>query len=108
MVSDIIGASLVLIGIFIVIIAVAGVFRFKYVLNRMQAAALCDTMGLLFVLLGLIVILGVCAQSLKILAILVFMWLASPVMSHLIARTETMTYQHLSDECEVHSEDDTV
>ena len=50
MISDMIGAAFVVTGIVIVITAVAGVFRFKYVLNRIHAASLCDTMGLLFTL----------------------------------------------------------
>ncbi|MBQ9832838.1 MAG: monovalent cation/H(+) antiporter subunit G, partial [Clostridia bacterium] len=46
------------------------------------------------------VMLGLCAQSFKIMIIIVFMWLASPVMGHLIARAEVMTHAHIKDECE--------
>ena len=108
MISDMIGAAFVVTGIVIVITAVAGVFRFKYVLNRIHAASLCDTMGLLFTLTGLMIILGLGAHMFKILTIVVFMWLASPVVSHLTARAEVMTYPHLSDQCEVHTENDTL
>lgn len=106
MISDIIGAVLVFIGLFVILTGVLGVYRFKYVLNRMHAAALIDTLGLLFVLVGLIVILGLSAHSLKLLVIIVFMWMASPVMSHLTARAEVMTHPHLQDECEVIPDDD--
>lgn len=101
MILDIIGAALVFAGLFVILTGVLGAYRFHYVLNRMHAAALIDTLGLLLVTAGLIVILGVGAHALKLLVILVFMWLASPVMSHLIARTEMMTYPHLEEECEV-------
>ncbi|MEG1524546.1 MAG: monovalent cation/H(+) antiporter subunit G [Clostridia bacterium] len=108
LIFSIIGAALIFIGVLIVGIAVLGVFRFRYVLNRMHAASLCDTLGLLFILLGLIVILGLSWQALKILVIIAFMWLASPVMSHLIARAEIMTHAHLTDECEVVPNDDRI
>ena len=88
MISDLLGAALVFAGLFVILTGVLGAYRFHYVLNRMHAAALIDTLGLLLVTAGLIVIL-------------IFMWLASPVMSHMIARTEMMTYPHLEEECEV-------
>lgn len=99
------GALLIAFGVFTIAVAVLGTFRFKYVLNRMHAAALCDTLGLLSTLLGAIVLLGVSWQSAKILLIIAFMWLASPVMSHLIARAEIRTHAHIQDECEVHADD---
>lgn len=108
MAREIIGACLMLMGAIVIVTAVAGTYRFKYVLNRMHAAALCDTLGLLLVLSGLIVISGFTALSAKLFAIIVFMWLASPVMSHLIARAEVMTYSHIEDECEVVSHDDSL
>ncbi|MBQ2661278.1 MAG: monovalent cation/H(+) antiporter subunit G [Clostridia bacterium] len=100
MVRDIIGLVLIGLGMFMILTAIVGVFKFRYVLNRMHASALCDTLGLLLVIAGLIVILGINAQSLKMMLITVFMWLASPVMSHLIARAEVMTHAHIKDECE--------
>lgn len=100
MVRDIIGLILIGLGMFVILSAVIGIFKFKYVLNRMHASALCDTLGLLLILAGLIVMLGLCAQSFKIMIIIVFMWLASPVMGHLIARAEVMTHAHIKDECE--------
>ena len=108
MIREIIGACLVLMGAGVVVTAVAGTYRFKYVLNRMHAAALCDTLGLLLVLSGLIVISGFTALSAKLAAIIIFMWLASPVMSHLIARAEVITYPHIEDECEVITHDDRI
>ena len=103
-----IGAILVLLGVATIVLGVFGTFRFKYVLNRMHASAMIDTMGILLVLAGLIVISGFTALSLKMLCVIAFMWLASPVMSHLIARAEVLTHSHIADECEVivHDDDD--
>ena len=52
------GGLLLLIGLVIFLIQMIGVFRFKYVLNRMHAAAMGDTLGIGCCLLGLIVMKG--------------------------------------------------
>ena len=40
------GAALLLMGLGIFVIEMIGVFRFHYVLNRMHAAAMGDTLGI--------------------------------------------------------------
>ena len=82
-------AIFILSGLVFELISVIGVYRFKYVLNRMHAAAMGDTLGISLVLVGLMVIRGVSFDSLKFLLIIFFLWLASPVSSHLISRLET-------------------
>lgn len=101
----ILGMALMAFGILAASVAVFGVFRFRYVLNRMHAAALIDSLSLLSVLGGLVLMLGFQWQSAKIAVILIFVWFASPVMSHLIARAEIMTHPHIHDVCEVQSDD---
>lgn len=64
-------------GVIILIVATIGVFRFHFVLNRMHAAAMGDTLGILFILLGLILKNGLTLTSAKLLMIIVFFWLAS-------------------------------
>lgn len=85
------GALLLLIGLGIFVIEMIGVFRFRYVLNRMHAAAMGDTLGIGSCLLGLIIICGWNFTSLKFLLIILFLWLSSPTSSHLIARLEVTT-----------------
>lgn len=85
------GGVLLLIGLLIFLIEMVGVFRFRYVLNRMHAAAMGDTLGIGCCLLGLIVMKGFCFTSLKLLLVIVFLWFSSPVSSHLIARLEVAT-----------------
>ena len=75
-------------GIIILITSVIGVYKFDYVLNRMHAAAMGDILGLLFCLLGLTFSAPDIWTVLKLLLIIVFLWFASPVNSHLIARLE--------------------
>lgn len=83
-----IGAILLLIGMFIFVVEMIGVFKFKYVLNRMHAAAMGDTLGIGSCLLGLIVMNGLNFTSFKLLFVVIFLWFSSPVSSHLIARME--------------------
>ena len=46
-------AALMLCGLFILFTATVGVYKFDHVLSRMHAAALGDTLGLLFCLMAL-------------------------------------------------------
>lgn len=87
----IVGAAFLLSGVAMFFIEMIGVFRFKYVLNRMHAAAMGDTLGIGFSLLGLIVMSGLNFTSLKLFLVITFLWFSSPVSSHLIARLEVTT-----------------
>ncbi len=98
------GISLLILGMGIFVIQLIGVFKFKYVLNRMHAAAMGDTLGLGVSLLGLIILSGINFTSLKMVLIIVFLWLASPVSSHLIARLEVTTNEELEKYCELPEE----
>ncbi|MDO4298976.1 MAG: monovalent cation/H(+) antiporter subunit G [Lachnospiraceae bacterium] len=85
------GAFLLLFGLSIFVIEMIGVYRFKYVLNRMHAAAMGDTLGIGFSLMGLIIISGWNFTSLKLFLVVIFLWFSSPASSHLIARLEVTT-----------------
>ena len=80
----ILSAALMLCGLTILLTAVVGLYRFDDVLNRMHAAAMGDTLGLL----SLTVSAPDLWTGMKLLLIILFMWLSSPVSSHLIARLE--------------------
>ena len=95
------GGILIVIGVLTMCAAVFGVWRFHYVLNRMHAAAMGDTLGIGVSMLGLIVYSGFNFTSLKMFLVVVFLWLASPVSSHLIAKLEHTTDEELEDYCEV-------
>ncbi len=75
-------------GLVVLFTAVAGIYKFDYALNRMHAAAMGDTLGLMLCLLSLTVSAPDIWMALKLLLIICFLWLASPVGSHLIARLE--------------------
>ncbi len=96
-----VAALLLIAGVIVEMSAVFGVFKFKYVLNRMHASAMGDTLGLLLVCAGMCVVWGFSMTTLKIVAMLLLFWLTSPVSCHLLGRMEVETNEHLSEECEV-------
>lgn len=96
-----VGTSFLGLGLITFIMEVFGVYHFKYVLNRMQVAAIGDTLGILLTLLGLMIMNGFNFTSMKLLLIITFLWFASPVSSHLLARLEVTTNKDLDKYCEV-------
>ena len=101
MIRLLLAALLILPGLFVLGIATLGIFRFSTMLNRVHAAAACDTLGALLVLLGLIVLAGWSDLSLKLLLAVAFLWLSNPVASHLVARAEVRTNPHLAQSCDL-------
>ena len=99
------GTGLLLTGVAIFLLQVFGVFKFRYVLNRMHAAAMGDTLGLGISLTGLMILCGLNLTSFKMALIIVFLWMASPVASHLISRLEVVTNEQLEEECELPQEE---
>lgn len=99
-----VGTAVLLCGLFIFVIEIYGIFHLKYVLNRMHAAAMGDTLGISISLVGLMIFSGFNFTTLKMALILVFLWCASPVSSHLIARLEVSTNDKLEDFCETDME----
>lgn len=89
--------GLTVLGVAFMVAAVFGVNRFQHALNRMHAAALGDTLGLLFVILGTILMRGLSMDSLKLAMVIIFFWIASPVCSHMISRLEAMTDERLGE-----------
>ena len=80
------GALLMGGGLFVLLTAVLGQIRFRSALNRIHAAALVDTLGILLMLGGLILCAGWSLVSLKFVLVIAFLWRTSPVASHLLGK----------------------
>ena len=98
------GSIFLIIGIVIFFTELFGVFHFKYVLNRMHAAAMGDTLGISACLIGLMIFSGLNFTTLKMFLIIVFLWFASPVSSHVLSRLEAATNDSLSAHCEIYED----
>ena len=92
-VLDIVGAIFLLLGAMLCFAAAVGLVRFPDVLTRMHAATKPQTLGLLFVIVGV----SFSLQSLKPLGMLVLVailqLLTAPVSAHMVARTAYRTGQ---------------
>jgi len=111
-------AIFVLMSLFMIFCGVLGVYKFKYVLNRMNAAALIDTLALLFMNVGLVIatayryiVTGSFDGSsvmtiLKIFLIVAVMWLTSPISGHLISKLEYITNEKIEEEIKINKEDE--
>ena len=97
----IVAAIFLLSGLFISISATFGIFKFTSPLKRIHSAAMGDTLGISLCFLGLIVLSGFHFSSLKLFLILIFLWFASPVSSHLLTRLELTIDEAAKKECEV-------
>lgn len=97
-------AAFMVLGLFVCCVGVYGVFKLKYAANRMHAAALNDTMGISLCLVGLAISAPDVFTALKILLVVVFLWLASPVASHLLCRLEVETNEQRGKYMNVHEQ----
>lgn len=98
----IVGAGLLFCGLGIFVIEIFGVFHLNYALNRMHAAAMGDTLGISFSLIGLMLFSGMNFTTLKMALIVVFFWFASPVASHILARLESTTNDNIGKHCQIY------
>lgn len=92
-----IGAGLILLGLLVETIAVLGIYRFKFGLNRMHSAAIGDTLGMGLVCVGLCVLCGLSLTTCKLIVVIFCFWMAAPVSSHLLARLEITTNEKIDD-----------
>ena len=88
---QIVSAVLMITGVTAMLLGIFGVYRFRYVLNRMHCASILDTLGMLCILLSLAAASRDLAYLPKLLLILLMLWIGSPIASHLVSRMEYRT-----------------
>jgi len=87
----ILAMALIALGLLVIAISIFGLFRLRDALERIHAGALTDTLGVLLMLAGLVLLCGLTTHTLKLCVLLVILWLTNPVSSHLLARMELVT-----------------
>lgn len=95
-------AVFVIAGLSVCCIGVYGMFRFGYAANRMHAAATVDTLGISLACIGFAISAPDLFSALKIMLVVVFWWLSSPVSSHLLCRLEIITDEQRDEYMIVH------
>ncbi|MGH4138154.1 monovalent cation/H(+) antiporter subunit G [Clostridium sp.] len=83
-------------GLFFFMVGTIGIIRFPDLFTRAHSAAKCDTLGIALCLSSLVVLEGLNMVSLKIILIIVFVWIANPTATHLIAKAEFVRETSLS------------
>jgi len=98
MIRVILAGLFLALAVFIFFSEVLGFYKFTYVMNRMHAAAMGDTLGIGSVHIAVAVLTGELVPILKLILILVFMFLTGPVVTHLIAGAEVATHKNAGHE----------
>lgn len=88
---EVIAIIFMIAGILVFMIALLGIYRLKYVMNRMHAAALGDTLGLGLIALGLMMMGQDVFHIGKYILVILFFWMSSPIASHMIGKVEMLT-----------------
>ena len=79
-------------GLSVILIAIIGVYRFHYIMNRMHSAAIIDAVGLFLILTGLMILSGNAAYIPKLLLVLMIQWIGSPIACWRSARATTLAH----------------
>lgn len=84
-------------GLVCIFFAVFGVYKFRFVMNRMHCAAIIDTLGIAGIIAGLLFAGASMEYSPKLLCVVLILWVGSPIASHLVGRLEISTEQNLKE-----------
>ena len=95
-------AVFVIAGLAVCCIGVYGMVKFNYAANRMHAAATVDTLGISLACIGFAISAPDLFSAMKIMLVVVFWWLSSPVSSHLLCRLEIITDEQRDEYMIVH------
>ncbi len=93
MIRLVLAALFLALGVFLFFSEVVGFYKFRYVMNRMHAAAIGDTLGIASILIAVAILTGELVATCKLILILVFMFLTGPVLTHLIAGEEVASHR---------------
>lgn len=86
-----IGNGFILLGAFFVLTGAVGVLRMPDFFTRLHPAGVTDSLGIPFILIGLMCHSGVTLVSGKILLLLLFLLLTSPTACHALAKAASLT-----------------
>ena len=88
---EIIAGIFICMGTIVFALSLLGIYRLKYVMNRMHAAAMGDTMGLGLVVIGLIILGHVVVHIAKYILVILVFCVYRPIASHMIGKVEMLT-----------------
>lgn len=84
--QTLLGGSIMLLGAVLSLVGALGLLRLPDVFARMHAASLVDTLGMLLLVLGMLIIEGFSLNTLKLVLIALFVLFTSPVATHALSK----------------------
>ncbi len=78
--------ALLALGAFFLLVGSLGMVRLPDIFTRTHAAGMTDTMGAGMILVGLAVYNGADLVTVRLILILAFLWFASPIATHAVAK----------------------
>lgn len=85
-IRTIVTALFLMIGCFFILVSSIGVVRFPDFYSRMHPAGKADTLGQTLILTGLVIYQGLSFESIKLLFIIIFIFIANPTATHALAK----------------------
>lgn len=85
-IQNILTIILVIVGIAFILVGSIGILRLPDFFTRTHAVSKSDTLGIIFVISGMIIYEGLTLSSLKLVLIILFIALANPIGSHALAK----------------------
>jgi len=83
---DVVGLTIICIGVAFDLFGCIGLIRLPDVYNRLQAATKCVTLGTCGIMLGIFLLSGFNSLGVKSLICIPFIFLTSPTAAHAVAR----------------------
>ena len=91
MIVELLGATLMLAGLFLGITAALGLFRLPDFYSRTHASGVSDTLSAALILFGMMLYAGFTLVCVKLFIILVLLWFTSPISSHSLVKAAYRT-----------------
>jgi len=90
-----IAASLfMLLGVFVFLTEVIGLFKFDYIMLRIHAVGIGDTLGIASIAIAAAILIGTPNAILKLALVVVFMMITNPVITHLLSNMEAKLHHN--------------
>jgi multicomponent Na+:H+ antiporter subunit G len=85
-IQSIFSVIFVVLGIVFMLVGSIGILRLPDFYSRTHAVSKSDTLGIIFVILGLVIYEGFTQSSLKLIFVILFIALSNPIGTHALAR----------------------
>lgn len=86
LVLDVLSWMSILTGLFFMIVGTVGLIRMPDVYTRLHAAGMTDTMGALFLIVGMCIQAGLGLVLVRLVFVYAFLVFTSPIATHALAR----------------------